>query len=92
MASLPKPTKLSPHDSRYKCVSGFVGECLNRSFRPEAGAGREAGSARAQHTESAGFGLVSPNSGRSRSPTTVPAMAVKPHSQPCRLKDAMPPK
>ena len=45
-----------------------------------------------QQTESLGFGLVNPNSGRSARPAKVPASASTPHSQPCRLNEAMPPK
>jgi hypothetical protein len=45
-----------------------------------------------QQIESAGLGLVSPNSGRSRSPTQVPPRASTAQIQPCRLNEAMPEK
>jgi hypothetical protein len=53
-------------------------------------AGRRSGVG--QQTESVGLGLDSPSRGRNASPTKVPTIAITPHSQPCRLNDAMPPK
>ena len=75
-----------------KCLSGVESgrsrKDPDRLVRLRGGAAP----ARNQQTESDGLGLPSPKSGRSFSPRKVPLSASTPQSQPCRLKEAMPPK
>lgn len=86
------------HVRTLRCWSGPCAESPALASRqraltrtgPDARSGGPHGCAAGQQMLSVAFGFVRPNSGRSRSPTQVPARAAAPQTQPEALPDAMP--